>query len=599
MPLTALDFPRWLRFQPDRLLQQQLALIDAQANAPVLIGWVTAALTSWVFYRLQAIVMWGAWFAVYTGALALMYAVFAWSRRRGMQPRRRVWIIIGGFALFGLLWGALVVMAAVAGADLPMLALVATVVASIAAAVLGLCGSCWHVYLGYLLLAGVGVNAGLLLLDQALAHVLGVFSCLYVVCMLQFARSVERSALRLIALRFENVALVAELRTQTEQAEAARAQAEASNVDKSRFLAAASHDLRQPVHAMGLFIEALGNTELDPKQRAIHRKAQAACNASGEMLGTLLDFSRIEAAVVKFEPRAFSLQSVLSELAREYEPQAEAKGLHFRLRYTPLWVWSDPSLVSLMVRNFIANAVRYTSSGGLLMGCRLCEGQVRIEVWDSGIGIAAEQHQSIFKEFVQLANAERNRTQGLGLGLAIVQKISEVTGSRITLRSRLGKGSVFAITLAKAEPRQSSAWDTNVDASATPPAQKTLPARLDGLRVLVVEDEPEVREAMAHLLASWGCDYRSAADMLDVAAFLIEWTPEVLLTDYRLRAGVTGRDVMRTVRSLVSAELPAIIVTGDTAPDRLVEAANSGATLLYKPVPAAQLFQALASCGRR
>lgn len=586
--MTALRLQRWWpQFQPDHLLQQQLALIDAQSNAPIIVGWLTAGLTLWVFQRLDAQWVWAIWFALYTLTLVAMYVAFSWSRRRRMAPRQRVWIMMAGFAVLGLMWGALVVMAALSGGDLPVLALVATVVASISAAVMGFCGSCWPVYVAFLLAAGGAVNAGFLLYDHSLAKTLVVFAALYVLSMLTFARSLERSALRLIELRFENRDLVAALQTQTVQAEAARELAEASNLDKSRFLAAASHDLRQPVHAIGLFLEALSNTDLNEKQRTIQRRAQSACDASGDMLGTLLDFSRIEAGVVKCEPRAFALQPVLAELAREYEPQAEAKRLHFRLRDTPLWVNADPSLTSLVVRNLISNAVRYTTRGGILIGCRMRGGTVRIEVWDTGIGIDPEQHGHIFKEFVQIANAERNRAQGLGLGLAIVQKIVGVMGATLALRSKLGSGSVFALSLPCAA---AASAPLEVEALARGPLS------LVGLQVLVVEDEQELRDAMQQLLLSWGCRCKTAADLPTALTLIDDWTPDVVITDYRLRDCVTGRDIVRTIRDRIRPDLPCIIVTGDTAPDRLVEATESGATLLYKPLPADQLYGALAAC---
>ena len=584
--MTRRPWQRCPRFQPDHLLQQQLSLIDAQSNAPIVIGWITAGVTLWVFHRLDAVLMWAIWFSLYTLTLAAMYFVFSWSRRRRMPARHRVWVIIAGFTFLGLMWGVLVVMAALAGGDLPILALVGTIVASISSAVLGFCGSCWPVYLGFLLAAGGAVNTGFLLYDSTLAKILSIFAALYVISMLQFARNLERASLRLIELRFENRDLVTQLQAQTQHAETAREYAEASNLDKLRFLAAASHDLRQPVHAMGLFLEALSNTELNEKQRAIHRKAQSACDALGDMLGTLLDFARIEAGVVKCEPRAFALQPLLADLEREYSPQAEAKRLHFKLRCTALWAMADSSLASLILRNLISNAVRYTTEGGILIGCRRRRNRVLIEVWDSGIGIDASQHEQIFKEFFQLANTERSRMQGLGLGLAIAQKLAAVMQTQVTIRSRPGRGSVFTVALPLA---------THERTEDLPSATTDMPSMssLQGLQVLVVEDEPEVREAMQQLLASWGCCCRSAAGLSEAQALSTALAPEVLVTDYRLRDGVTGRDVVQSVRAIVGPELHCIIVTGDTDPDRLRDATDVDALLLHKPLPAAALYRAL------
>ena len=591
--MTRPSWLRWLqrpRFQPDHLLQQQLALIDAQSNTPIVVGWVTAGATLWIFHRLDAVLAWAIWFSLYTLTFVAMYAAFASSRRQRMAPSKRVWIVIVGYTVLGLLWGVQVIMAALAGGDLPVLAMVATIVASLASAVMGFCGSCFPVYLGFLLAAGSAVNVGFLIHDSSLARMLSVFAVLYVLTMLQFARNSERAALRLIELRFENRNLVARLRTQTQQAETAREQAEASNVDKSRFLAAASHDLRQPVHALGLFLEALKNTELNDRQRVIHGKAQSACDASGEMLSTLLDFSRIEAGVVKYEPRAFALQPLLAELEREYLPQAETKRLNLRLRNTWLGVASDPQLVSLVLRNLISNAVRYTRSGGILIGCRQRGERAVIEVWDTGIGIDPLQHKRIFMEFVQLANLERNRAQGLGLGLAIVKRLADVMNAQVTLRSAPGRGSVFALSL----PRSFA------DAAKTPTAAApSQPLSLAGLRVLVVEDEHDVREAMQQLLSSWGCVCCCAVDLHGALVAATEAPPDVLLTDYRLRDGVTGREVVRAVRAAVGGHLHCIIVTGDTAPERLRDAYDVDALLLHKPLPAAQLRAALSACCQR
>lgn len=590
----------WFRFAPDYLLQEQLALIEVQSNTPIVVGWLTAGVTSWIFHRLNALTEWGIWFLLYTLTLGAMFVAFRWARRRRMPPRQRVWIVIGGFTVLGMMWGALVAMAAQAGADVPMLALVATIVASISAAILGFCSSCWPVYLGFLLTAGSGVNSGFMLHDSSLTRILATFSLLYVLCMLQFARNLERAALRMIELRFENRDLVVQLQAKTAQAELARIEAEVSNIDKSRFLAAASHDLRQPVHAMGLFLEALGNTELDARQQKIHSKAQAACDASGEMLGTLLDYSRIEAGVVESDPKAFAFQPILVDLEREYAPQAEAKRLHFKLHPTALVAFADSRLVSLVLRNLIANAVRYTVSGGVLVGCRRQGTQIRVEVWDTGVGIEADQHQHIFREFFQLGNSERNRAHGLGLGLAIVQKLADVMQASITVKSRVGRGSLFALTLPAVAGATADAADADATATSTGSsaiASDIVPAALralKGLDVLVVDDEPEVRDAMRQLLVSWGCVCRIAADLDEALEHVHERKPDVLVSDYRLREGVTGADVVHAIRALVGGPLLCIIVTGDTAPDRLRDAHDADALLLHKPLPAAKLYRALA-----
>lgn len=574
----------WPGLAPDHLLREQLALIDAQSFIPLLGSWIAGIMMCWVFVGLQALQGWLIWLLLYTLLVVGVWRVFLGSRTRQWPPRRRAALMMLGMGLIGVFWGSSTILVTLAGGDMPTLFMVTTVVAGIAAGVLGFCGPCWPVYAAHLLMVVPGVNVGFWLHGGTLPTTLGLFSLLYLMFMLQFARTVESAALHTIELRFENLDLVARLRAQTRAADAARAQAEANSIDKSRFLAAASHDLRQPIHALGLFLDALGGTVLDARQRGIFTNAQAACDASREMLNTLLDFSRIEAGVVRYEPRAFALQPLLTELEREFAPQAEARGLVFRLHDTRQAAWADPALVSRILRNLMANAVRYTARGGVLVACRRRRGQVVLEVWDTGVGIAPQDHVRIFKEFQQLANPERDRSKGLGLGLAIVEGLARVMATRVSLRSVPGRGSVFRLSLPSAPA---------VLADSTPHDNEAM-SPLTGLRVLVVDDDPAVREAMTQLLTGWQCQPQCAADLPEALALSQIQAPQVLVTDYRLRDGVTGRDVMLALRARLGPGLPCVIVTGDTAPDRLREAQDSGAVLLHKPLRAAQLYRSLA-----
>lgn len=228
---------------------------------------------------------------------------------------------------------------------------------------------------------------------------------------------------------------------------AAKQWSEDANRAKSRFLAAVSHDLRQPIFAQSLFLSTLARTELTSYQREILDNADAAAKSSVTMLNTLLDFSRIEAGVVTPRPQAFRLQPLLNKIEREFWVQAEAKGIRYRSRETSLLVRSDPVLVESILRNLVSNAIRYTERGGLLVACRKREGYAVLEVWDTGIGIAPENQTLIFREFLQLANAEQDRQKGLGLGLAIVDGLARTLGHELSLASRLRRGSVFRLRL--------------------------------------------------------------------------------------------------------------------------------------------------------
>lgn len=229
--------------------------------------------------------------------------------------------------------------------------------------------------------------------------------------------------------------------------QAAKADAEHANLAKSKFLAAASHDLRQPIHALCLFLDVLGGTTLNAQQQKLLAQIRLASDATNNMLNTLLDFSRIEAGAVEARPLDFAVQKILVAVSNDFQSQAASKGLRYRMRNTRLAVHSDPMLLEMILRNLVSNALRYTERGGILLACRQRGNEVIIEVWDSGIGIAPEHQKTIFHEFQQLNNPERNRDKGMGLGLAIVQGLANTLAHPLTLRSIPQHGSVFRITV--------------------------------------------------------------------------------------------------------------------------------------------------------
>jgi two-component system, sensor histidine kinase len=383
-----------------------------------------------------------------------------------------------------------------------------------------------------------------------------------------------------IRLGLENLELVEQLKAQTLAAEEA-------NSAKTKFLAAASHDLRQPAHALNLFVEVLASTELNPHQRKVVGHIRAASEASRDMLSTLLDFSRIEAGVMQATMQPVALAPLLLSLQEEFGLQADAKNLVYRSRDTQAVAHCDPSLLALILRNLLSNAIRYTERGGVLLAVRRRGSALVVQVWDTGVGIAAADQQAVFKEFHQLGNPERDRQKGLGLGLSIAKGLAQTMDARITVHSRPSRGSVFSVWLSMAAAHS---------AAAKAPTANPL---LRGLKVLLVDDEAAVRTSMGELLTLWGCDVREAADQ-DTARDLLEqgFVPDLLITDYRLREGRTGGEVIEMVRSEFSEQrgLPftAIIVTGDTSPQRIREAESHGARVLHKPMDAQTLRQAIA-----
>jgi len=412
---------------------------------------------------------------------------------------------------------------------------------------------------------------------------LAVACVLYVVMLAGQARNTSRAARAAIALRFENLDLIERLRVETEHAQIAHQKAEQANVAKSRFLAAASHDLRQPIHAQGLFLEVMARGKLSAAQYDALANARATWHASAEMLDTLLDFSRIEAGVVEPQTQAFRLQPLLNKIENELAPQADAKGIVYRSRDTHVTVHSDPALVALILRNLVSNAIRYTDRGGVLVACRKRGNEAVLEVWDSGIGIEPEQHGDIFREFHQLGNAERDRRKGLGLGLAIARGITEALGHRLWLVSEPGRGSVFRLSLPISQTRVADA-----DATVVPS-----PARLFDMRVLVIDDDESVRAAMRQLLTAWGCECDAADSIEDAQALARLNRPGLVISDYRLRGQRTGAEAIATLRDEFGSRLPALLITGDTAPQRLREASATGVPLLHKPVSPDQLYHGL------
>jgi signal transduction histidine kinase/CheY-like chemotaxis protein len=412
---------------------------------------------------------------------------------------------------------------------------------------------------------------------EGLAPVYGIFAlCLFGVN-LYYSRGTYTTLLASVRLRFENAGLVEQLKVERDRAETA-------SLAKSRFLAAASHDLRQPLHALGLFLDSLERHAMSPRQAAVLGHARSASVAASEMLNTLLDYSRLDAGVVQANPVPFAVQPLLGALEQEFGVQADAAGLVYRTRETTSAALADKVLVDLVMRNFIANALRYTQAGGVLVTCRQRAGSLALEVWDTGSGIAPEHQQEIFKEFHQLGNSERDRRKGLGLGLAIVQRLVLAMQARVEVRSSPGRGSVFRLWL----PAWAGALED--EPGAAPAAQDAMA----GLRILVIDDDEAVRQGMQSLLESWGCLCICAESAIDaIARLLPAEPPDVIVTDFRLRNEETGKQALQALRGHLQRPVPAIIMTGDTSPQRLRDAQSTAALLLHKPVSTRQMREAL------
>jgi len=574
-----------------RMLVEQLRLVVdgiRTSQLPVLVcvlGTVWIARNDGSGLRLA---MWG----LAQVAANLNAARFARScSRRGLpeQRARETVLKLGAvLALEGVLWGSLAWIA-LDSATLGKNFFVLAIVTSMAGGAASVQGAIPVAYACFLLPIAALVAAKLWALGDDVHRNLIWGLVLFTAMTLGQAHRISRTVLRSIALRFENDELLEKLRLETGLAEAARKEAEQANVAKFKFLAAASHDLRQPIHAQGLFLDVLTRTELNPLQRQLLASAGAASSASAEMLNTLLDFSRLEAGVVKPEIQSFKVQALLNKIEREFVQQADAKGLEYRSRESTLSLQSDPALIELILRNLVSNAINYTERGGVLVTCRRRGSDAVLEVFDTGIGIEASQQGEVFREFHQLGNPERDQAKGLGLGLAIVERVARSLGHGLWLESRHERGSVFRVTvpLAMAPP------------APEPALAEPLAAQLLAVRVLVVDDDESVRTSMRLLLQDWGCECETVESIDDALPLAREWAPEVVISDYRLRNHRTGVEVIEALRAAAGRHLPALLITGDTAPQRLREAIGSGLPLLHKPVAPSRLYRELVTLLQR
>jgi signal transduction histidine kinase/CheY-like chemotaxis protein len=354
-------------------------------------------------------------------------------------------------------------------------------------------------------------------------------------------------------------------------------QLEIANLAKSRFIAAASHDLRQPLHALGLWVAQLRNPLAPDERQRLTERIAAAVGEMNDLFNGLLDVSKLDAGILAADVGDFPIASLLAKIERTFAQTARDKGLSLRVVPTRAWVRSDSLLLERIMLNLISNAVRYTAHGGVLVGCRRRGQRLRIEVWDTGPGIAESQQQYIFDEFYQIPDPDRDRRGGLGLGLAIVDRFRRLLDHPVALTSRLGKGSCFSIEVPLCAPR------ARHDAPAGP--VELAPEMAGAGIVLVVDDDPMVLEAMRGLLEGWG--YRAitgGSHEAIVAIVAAAPKPDLIIADFHLSGGRTGMETIAHVRMAFGAEIPAFLVSGDTSPERLQQARAQGYTLLHKPV---------------
>lgn len=530
---------------------------------------VTAAVL-WPLFPWQQIVLW----AVLHIALALARLV-DWRRFERQPPHDPVvlqrWLqrLVAFAVIGGVLWGLTAVWF-LDTRSIAMFTFVAIVLIWVATASLSGLAVYFPSFIAFItpLLGMLAIS----LLETGGAQSVGMSAgtVAYYVMLVMFGRNYARTIEASIVTDLENARLLAV--------------AERANREKSTFLAAVSHDVRQPLYSLGLFLAALKPQLTTPRQLELFEQAATAELAIEEMFDTLLEISRFDTGTVIAVPVHVRLTDIVAPIVAEFRALADARELTLSADDSGAVVVTDPVLLGRVLRNLVSNAIKYTDRGGVDIRCeQAAPGTVVVVVADSGRGIAEAEHEKIFSEYYQLDNPERDRNKGLGLGLAIVRRTLALLEHPIALASRPGEGSRFSVALPQGDPaRIARAEDA---AEATPTRQA---------RILVIDDERGIRAGLATLLGDRGLEVMTAASAADAIASLTPGVlPDLLICDYRLRENLSGFDAIDAVRAATRADLPAFIITGDTDPQIREKARERGLYLLGKPVRPAQLLHVI------
>lgn len=378
--------------------------------------------------------------------------------------------------------------------------------------------------------------------------------------------------------RHEALAALKSVTIARREAEYARAEAHRANIAKSKFLANASHDLRQPVQSLVLLTQIMREQSAGSPIAPTVEMIEQASHGLQTMLAGLLDLSKLDAGVVVPNFQVINLSDELPRLAREYRLKAESKGLQLQLVKTHASVTSDPAMLERIIRNLIENAICYTTHGGIVIGCRRRGEKVSIQISDTGTGISGEHQKNIFDEFYQVDSSARQYGAGLGLGLSIVQRQAQLLGAEISLQSTPNRGTSFWVTL----PRASSTKIIEKNAIVMSTAKYRL--------VLIIDDDAPIRTGLKMMLESWGYQTAIAANAEDAVDLVKSGLkPDIIVSDFRLGQGMNGINAINTVHTILNHKTPALIITGDTSPERIREVNTSGFSILHKPFAAKEL----------
>lgn len=385
--------------------------------------------------------------------------------------------------------------------------------------------------------------------------------------LISFAHRINKSLTNSIILKFENIE--------------SRTNAERINAEKSKFIASASHDIRQPLQAINLLVNTLKSRNTNAKDNLLFERLENCVDSMSELLNSLLDVSKLDAHVIVPNPQHICLKRLLKKLQGELEPFANAKGINLKIETESSTVFADEILLEQILNNLLSNAIRYTETGQITLFVQCDSQQIEISIKDTGMGIASADHEDIFLEFHQLHNPERDQSKGLGLGLAIVKRLCELQNWPLSLDSELEVGSCFSFKIPKGNSeliRIEEVIDMNKNLST--------------VDIIIIDDHEGIRYSLSNMLTDWGCNVNSFESADSACKALNQssaWKPNLIISDYRLRNNLTGIEAIEQLRATLNYAIEAILISGDTSPEKIKEIEESGLTLLHKPIKPAKL----------
>lgn len=488
--------------------------------------------------------------------------------------------LIIGSALAGVLWATLSLLYLPADNQIYQIFLLGglMVMAGGSAFTFSIYLPCYFAYIPATLLP---ITLQFFIIGDKFHNTLGIISVTYFLVLTLFNIKINKHFKATLALRFENLFLIEQLKEQKEEAERA-------NKAKSKFLAAASHDLRQPLYALGLFTSVLDETIKFPKVKRVVEQINSSVTALTNLFDKLLDISQLDAGVVIVNKQDFALSDIFDKLTKEFSREAQENNIECIWPTEYPAVHSEPDLLERILRNYLSNAIKYTCEGCVEVICEARNGKVYIRISDTGIGMTEETLEEIYEEFYQVSNPERDRQKGLGLGLSIIKRTADLLNHEISVTSEIGKGSIFSIVVTQAVMMSKANSEVSNLCEQIQPTNKL---------VLVIDDEESIREGLTCMLELWGYQVIAAVDTTVAMHQLQEnnESPDVIISDYRLKENRTGIDAIKALHEKYGKDIPALLITGDMMQERLIEIKDSGLLVLFKPVPAMKLRSFLSS----